>query len=157
MRYFTDAALHGSQKAVDWSGQLSLVLSGEFSKISCLSGTVDLSIKFIWSDAEEVNKMELTSPPWILRQARVIILTTHKLNLRMQILLHSLVCLPHPLLVGHPPVLAEVRALGWFWPCSHLLCRQGSCSYVHLGFVWRHRQLRVVSAVDQHPNTPSSR
>lgn len=65
---------------------------------------MDLGIKFVWSDAEEVNIMELTSPPWILRQTRGIILTTHKVNLRMQILLHSLVCLPYPLLVGHPPV-----------------------------------------------------
>lgn len=93
------------------SGQFFLVLSGGFfSKVNYLWHMVDLGIKFILSDTSEVNIMELTSPALILRQVRVIILTTHKLKLRVQLLHHSLV---NPLLVGHPLLLAEVSALRW--------------------------------------------
>lgn len=118
MKCFKYAALYILPKVVRWSlcphsGQFFLVLSGGFfSKVNYLWGMVDLGIKFILPDTSEVNIMELTSPALTLRQVRVIILMTHKLKLRVQLLHHSLVNPPHPLLVGHP-LLAEVCALRW--------------------------------------------
>lgn len=55
----------------------------------------------------------MTSLALILRQVGAIVLTTHKLKLRVQLLQHSLVSLPRSPLAGQP-LLSEVCVLGQF-------------------------------------------
>lgn len=104
MKCFTDAALRTLQKG----GMLKFYFVwGFFSKVNYLWGT-DLDMELMLSDTSKVNIMELTSPALILREVWMTILTTHR-----QLLHPHLVSLPHPLLVGHPSLLAEVCALTW--------------------------------------------